>query len=755
MVEILWSRLGSPLPPDFPKRRDGSPYPSGTAYELLNAIDHRRAKVDPPPDILIYQKLADTPSAGPGELDKQRARLAALELLDAFVREYFINETDGWMGAIRSFETLTEFEALFEDNLIAWLGKNRVLGRSRRWRVEQKGSPFCGLRPFDGRHREVFFGRDADVERARERLDAHDFLVIEGASGAGKSSLALAGLLPRLTDIDPDLRTVVVQPETGAPKAPLLALAAALREALPELAQGDYPDGPSLATHLAWAADVAPVRRALERAQEARAAQGDDRPVGLVLLVDQFERLFAESTPTSIRECYGKILAGLVATRGVRVVVTLRADALGDALAVPPLADLIDRRGRLSLAPPQSAALREIVCGPAEAAALAFERDSAGIGLDEVLIADVTADSALPLLQFALDELYRRALERHDALGGDLGDVGEDTPVLTLRHSDYAEMGFLAGAIGHEAERALRALSPAAQDRLPRLVRALIDTTGGATLLRRAPVAETHADPAMAELSRALIDARILVREADSVTLAHQRVLSAWPSAAAALEEAESFARVRGELTRAEARWRDNGRRRDLLLPSGLRLAEAEDMVRRYGEEFDPVLHAYVGLSGRRARTQQRLTVAAAFLFFGLAVAAGWFAFDADHQRVIAEANATEAERQRGFAADNETRAVANATEAERQRGLAEAAALRAEANAGRAAAAAVEAGQKSATRGGNPGVGSEIHRAGPGRGRTRPGGAQLRHGADRGRCADLRHRAGTRATSGDASSSP
>ena len=79
-----------------------------------------------------------------------------------------------------------------------WLAEKGLLRREVRWRIEERGSPFRGLLPFDAQHADVFFGRGAEIERGRERLvDAATrgapFLLILGASGTGKSSLARAG----------------------------------------------------------------------------------------------------------------------------------------------------------------------------------------------------------------------------------------------------------------------------------------------------------------------------------------------------------------------------------------------------------------------------------------------------------------------------------------------------------------------------------------------------------------------------------
>ena len=73
------------------------------------------------------------------------------------------------------------------------------------WRIETQGSPFCGAAPLEALHAPVFFGRTLEVEYACECLiDASlrgaPFLLIRGPAGTGKSSLARAGVIPRLTE---------------------------------------------------------------------------------------------------------------------------------------------------------------------------------------------------------------------------------------------------------------------------------------------------------------------------------------------------------------------------------------------------------------------------------------------------------------------------------------------------------------------------------------------------------------------------
>ena len=117
-----------------------------------------------------------------------------------------------------------------------WLESHGLLGPRLKW-PKEKGSPFRGLAPFEAEHAAVFFGRDRVIDEARRRLAAAaeaatPFLLIVGASGSGKSSLARAGLIPRLTTpgivASVDIwRVAIMKPSEGQAGA-IASLAAAL-----------------------------------------------------------------------------------------------------------------------------------------------------------------------------------------------------------------------------------------------------------------------------------------------------------------------------------------------------------------------------------------------------------------------------------------------------------------------------------------------------------------------------------------------
>src|SRR5262249_36758408 len=183
--------------------------------------------------------------------------------------------------------------------------------------------------------------------------------------------------------------------------------------ALPELSAGDFSGVEVLSAQLAHADSTAfiPIIGALDalaRSEEQAGSHEHDVNTALLLVVDQLEELFGLAEEVIAR--FSKLLDLCVRCKRVWVIATLRADLFGRFLATPILKELKDEGASYALATPAAPEMAEIVCGPAVAAGLDYEKDSqTGETLDERLLQDAGRPDLLPLLQFTLNQLFEAA----------------------------------------------------------------------------------------------------------------------------------------------------------------------------------------------------------------------------------------------------------------------------------------------------------------------------------------------------------
>jgi hypothetical protein len=698
VVAIFRARLGTELPPGFEPMPDGTPYPSGTAYELLTAIAKRQHGAELP-DVFVF-RYPDPPLVQLDDEQKEDETRRQWGRLKSFFARWFLSADGHFKAAFQTFASTDDFETQLDRLLRDWLQQKLAKGGAVTWPIATRGSPFPGLQSFGPKHAPVFFGRPRDTARAVEAWSeaarrGAPFLIVVGASGSGKSSLARAGLLPRLTTpgvIDAvDIWRVATLRPSESPAGPLAALAHALMQgaadmpkdeegrlpALPEIAGGDYRTPEELAALLAHgdAASVRPILAALDKvAQEERRSQAIERSLrcDLVILIDQLDELFSASVSADERKGFAASLEQLVGSGRVWIVTTLRADLYELFLKDEILFRLKDKGVAYDLAPPALADMAEAVRGPARAANLTWEVDPASKEpLDERLIRDIDRPDLLPIVQFVLDRLYQQRSTQ-----------GDD---IVLTNAAYQALGTLDGAINTAAEAALAPLGAAATAALARLLRGLVVYTASSSgagqrvpALRQAPLEAAAHDEASRQLVRALVDARILVSGRDQsgvavVGLAHQRVIEAWARARDLIARSAELLRVREDVEEARRRWESAGRRNDLLIPAGLQLSEAENAAAVLRDELPAATRAFVEKAGRLARLRQRLTAAAALVFLALAVAAGFLGLAAHTQALRAQVAAQEAQQQREVAEDARGRAESQRQQAEMARAEADA----------------------------------------------------------------------------------
>jgi tetratricopeptide (TPR) repeat protein len=660
VIAIFWSRLGTPLPLRFGRMDNGERYPSGTAYEVLTAIEARR-KSDHP-DVYVFRK--DELRA-----DSTEEAKAQWKDLNSFFSRWFRAPDGQFLRAFHQFETADEFERLVDKLLRKWIAERVPRDRSLIWPVEVKGSPFRGLEPFDASHSAIYFGRDRKVTRAIEQLQSVakpqnairsaprsiPFLLIVGESGAGKSSLMRAGLAPRLTapGVVPAVglwRMAIVR--IGDDQDPFLSLAKALLvkndeaggfgSALPELADGGWTVE-SFCELLAKGGEIgrrkrapagAPILAALARVQTDEMMRRKTRRrlrTNLLLLVDQLENIFAANITDEKRAAFARLLFALCATRRVWAVATIRSDIYPRLITPGDFLALKDVGGVYDLAAPGESELAEIVHKSAAAAGLVYEPDQeTGEPLDERILLDAHGKNTLPLLQFALEQLF----ERLKVVEIEATDHAPARIERRLTFAAYNAMQRLDGAINQSAEGALAELGDAELAALPRLLRCLavpVDDHGSATArsggltVRVVPRSVAVPDDATARLVKALTEARIIVATGSDdeaeidrkamIGISHQRVFESWGKARAIIAEAKGFFRVRQEVETRRQRWEQNNRPAELLLAKGVPLAEAQEIVNDYGDELDDEIRSYVAASNRRAQRWNVFVRTAAVVF--------------------------------------------------------------------------------------------------------------------------------------------
>ena len=184
-----------------------------------------------------------------------------------------------------------------------------------------------------------------------------------------------------------------------------------------------------------------------------------DRPLEarLLVVVDQMEELFTrDRLDEPGRARYVAALAALARSGSAAVVCTMRSEFFARCAEFPELVMLKAGQGQLDLLPPTFAEIGQMIRYPARDAALRWGKDpdQPGQALDDMLQEAAWRDpKALPLLQFTLNELFRR----------------RDGRILT--REAYSALGGLEGALVNHAEATLAALPPEVQAALPALLR--------------------------------------------------------------------------------------------------------------------------------------------------------------------------------------------------------------------------------------------------------------------------------------------
>ena len=439
-------------------------------------------------------------------------------------------------------------------------------------------NPYRGLLVFGVKDAPLFFGRKKKTDELRRLFDAAvqpppdagavppRLVAVIGSFGSGKSSLAQAGLLADLQRKPPvgvSYVAAVMRPQ-GRPLRALARMLAKLKHPTKEWPLGE-------------------IDSIVDRLRSSSASLGDlvsdvltEPEQRLLLVVDQLEELYsmADSSDAGTAERLAFVAAVLAAASEQRgrldVVVTLRADLLGEVGADPLLQTALTTTGRaLLLGALDAEDLAEAVAGPAARTGRPLPPDAVALLVKE---AEGQA-GALPLLQFTLEKLWRAI---------------DEAPTRPIAET-LEELGGVGGALANEAESLYRGLhlawpkssdapepSPsAAQVRARRAFSRLLQTRDGQVLgRRRQTLAELVGDGESLADVRAVLDrfvaSRLLVLDGEGaeamVEISHESLGRSWQRLGRWLGEASAYLPVLLRLSEDARRWQKQGRPGRLLL---------------------------------------------------------------------------------------------------------------------------------------------------------------------------------------------
>lgn len=292
-------------------------------------------------------------------------------------------------------------------------------------------SPYRGLSSFSEQEADLFFGRNAEVAELLQILRTDAAIAVVGDSGSGKTSLLQAGLV----------HAIRRDGLAGHDKWRVVSL------------RPGYRPAQSLLTALTGVTGE-PTLDALQAALNAV-------PQPLLVVIDQFEEVFTLARDKDEIQILMAALADAIDRNSerIRLVIGMRSEFLGQAAAIPHLSRLIRRPWVLR--PPDHDDLKSIVAGPAEHCGYTFQGAIAdgnpahAVSLLDRILTDplLTSHSGgsaapLPLLQFALERLWLKAVEKS---------------VTEFSHAQFDEIGGMGMAVAQHAEAVFQACGTATQ----------------------------------------------------------------------------------------------------------------------------------------------------------------------------------------------------------------------------------------------------------------------------------------------------
>lgn len=525
-----------------------------------------------------------------------------------------------------------------EMNLIAGTSKsdsNLLEDKQTIISLPEPENPYKGLYAFQSIDARDFFGREDLIQKLlnfmQDGSPYERFLAIVGPSGCGKSSVVKAGLIPSLwtNRIPNSAKWFVIDFIPG--EHPIEKLETALIRVAANHSENLYEQLSRNDRGLLRVADII--------------LPADDTE--LVIVIDQFEEIFTLVESEAERSQFIDLLCTAVSHNRsrIRLIITLRADYYDRPLHYPQLGEMIKARMETVL-PLSAKGLERAIRGPAERVGISFET-----GLVEQIVSDTNYQAgALPLLQYALTELYEQRDER------------------VLTHRAYAAIGGAGGALANRAEEIYDSLSEEAKQLSQQMFMRLVTLGEGAEdTRRRTALSEllslTKNTDQLEEIIDQYASYRLLSLNHDpksrqpTVEVAHEAILRQWERLRQWLNESRDDIRQERLVAYGAHEW-DEHKRDSSYLMRGNQLETVEKWHKQTRLVLTPLELAFISasieerireneaLQKSKAR-EQRLESRARLVLGALVIVFAVATFIAASLAYIAQENFVRAERTR------------------------------------------------------------------------------------------------------------
>ena len=274
-------------------------------------------------------------------------------------------------------------------------------------------SPFKFLDAYTKEDRDIFFGRDHEIEELYRRIFESKILLVCGVSGTGKSSLIQCGLANKFEESDwlpvnvRRGRNITESLMAELRKHAVSPLAPAGRDTHRE---GDKPSSPGIVRQSSAKEDPQPPQKNDPPGQTVKVLQSVylDHFKPVYLIFDQFEELFIFGDQNERKEFITGIKKILDAEVPCKIILVMREEYLASAIEFErEIPTILTNRMRIEKMTRANA--REAIEGPCKFAGIGLEE-----GFAEAVLEKLNPESSeveLTYLQVMLDKLYKTALQ--------------------------------------------------------------------------------------------------------------------------------------------------------------------------------------------------------------------------------------------------------------------------------------------------------------------------------------------------------